>query len=134
MRCEPERDGPCRRCRKNGTRCVFTARANARQSPTRPLPERASTVNSEERSSDVLARLAVIEAILGIGDGNHVTPTFNALSSEPAHDPSVQDEDEGQGDPSLAGLWTATENLKRHAEDSQIRAWSRPVVSQLWFA
>ncbi|CAI6338713.1 unnamed protein product [Periconia digitata] len=134
MKCEPERGGSCRRCRKNGTPCVFTARANARQSPTRPVSEKASRSLSEKGSHDVMARLAVIETILGIDDKHYDIPTLQAFSSESAHAPLLAEENEDAGDPSLVGLWTATANLERYAEVTQTRAWSRSVVSQLWFS
>ncbi|KAF2707307.1 hypothetical protein K504DRAFT_483431 [Pleomassaria siparia CBS 279.74] len=124
MKCEPERGGPCRRCRVNKIECVFKPRANAR-SPSRDIIE--SILVTGETSSDILRRLAVIESVLGINTDQ--TSTTQVASSNIA---SVATIDEEEGNASLSGLWRPTANLRRFTDPRNTKIWSRSVVSQLW--
>lgn len=135
MKCEPDRGGPCRRCRVNKIECVFKPRANARpiynEAPTISPMSRPISNLSNETSSDVLARLAAIESILGIR-ADLTSPSSNTLASDTNRIAPNTEEDEG--DPSLRGLWQATVNLKRFNDPKMVKMWSRPVVSQLWLS
>ncbi|ORY11746.1 hypothetical protein BCR34DRAFT_483798 [Clohesyomyces aquaticus] len=128
MKCEPERGGPCKRCRNNKTECIFKPRANARQSIVTPTP--MITPMSNGASSDVIARLAVIESVLGIGNQARQSLISGTFSTNTATVTANVEEDEG--DPSLSGLWQATANLKRFTAPRHARIWSPTVVSQLW--
>jgi hypothetical protein len=133
MKCEPERGGPCRRCRVNKTECVFKPRANARSTynEVAAIPPMSLPISgmSNETSSAVLARLAAIESVLGIRAGP-TSPALSTLSSNTSRIAATIEEDEG--DPSLSGLWQATANLRRFNDPKNVKMWSRPVVSQLW--
>ncbi|KAF2004260.1 hypothetical protein P154DRAFT_543412 [Amniculicola lignicola CBS 123094] len=129
MKCEPERGGPCRRCRISKTECVFKPQVNARQPDAEIQPPNFS--GSEDTSPAVLARLAAIETVLGIR-GGPASPTLSALSSNRTFGAAQIGEDEG--DPVLSGLWQATANLRRFTDPQNVKVWSRSVVSQLWFS
>jgi hypothetical protein len=131
MKCEPAREGPCKRCRNNGTECVFKPRANARQSVAISSPE--SIPPNDTTSSEVMARLAVIESILGIGRNNG--PISSTSSIMYTNTPIIAHPlDEDEGDPNLSGLWQATAALKAYTGPEHLRIWSRSVVSQLWLS
>ncbi|KAL5115650.1 hypothetical protein ACEQ8H_006449 [Pleosporales sp. CAS-2024a] len=132
MRCEPVQGGPCRRCRNSKIECVFRPRANAR------LPANTTPVSnmsaSDQTPPDVLARLAVIEAMLGIGGNNPISPGPRAFPSTSPTEPAHEHHGEDQGDPALSGLWPAIEALQRRHRSGNTRAWSKYVVSQLWLS
>lgn len=131
MKCEPARGGPCRRCRNSKIECVFRPRANARQ--TTALIPANTLVPSEAASPDVMARLAVIEAVLGISGNNTTTSPGSGtfISTSPGIAAISEDE---QGDPTLSGLWPAIETLKGRNGSANARSWSKSVVSQLWLS
>jgi hypothetical protein len=76
-----------------------------------------------ETSPDVLARLATIESMLGIGAAPQ--GTTSTVSMAP---------DESEDDPSLSGLWEAAANLKRFTSPYNVKIWSHAVVVQLWIS
>jgi hypothetical protein len=133
MKCEPAQGGPCRRCKNSKIECIFRPRANARQSAA-ILP--ASTLSpSETPSADVMARLAVIESVLGIGGnvGRNNNPTSpnsaTFMLASPMNSTTIGIED---ADPALSGLWPAVECLKGYSATGNL--WSKSVVSQLWLS
>lgn len=128
MKCEPERDGPCKRCRNNQTECIFKPRANARQPDPMTSPQRLSITQGV--SAEVKARLDVIESILGIRPGGPLSPAHSSFTSSTPYMVPTQEED--PGDPSLSGLWQAADSLKKLMGSSHGKVWSRTVISQLW--
>jgi hypothetical protein len=84
-----------------------------------------------------MARLAVIESVLGIGGnaGRNNNPTSPSsatfMSTSPLNATIMDDEDP---DPALAGLWPAVECLKRYPVSVTSNLWSKSVVSQLWLS
>jgi hypothetical protein len=80
-----------------------------------------------------MARLAVIESVLGIGGNiNPISPaSATFLSTSPMNATVPEEEDV---DPALDGLWPAVEYLKRHLVSAPGTLWSKSVVSQLWLS
>ncbi|KAH3951409.1 hypothetical protein HBI56_079290 [Parastagonospora nodorum] len=132
MKCEPAHGGPCRRCRNSKIECVFKPRANARQ-PTATVSPKALPPHGSS-PPEVLARLAAIEAVLGMNGNNHpISPSSGTvISTSPVNTTNAEEED--QGDPTLGGLWPAVEFLRRRNVSATNRIWSRSVVSQLWLS
>ncbi|PVH78178.1 hypothetical protein DL98DRAFT_255716 [Cadophora sp. DSE1049] len=136
MKCEvdPDRTSSCKRCRLSQIPCIFKPRANAAAIPQelvvpsilRPLQEEgldASEPKLDPRT--VLARLAAIEALLGI-----------VSSSQPVWDDdvSLQTPDTESESP-FAGVWAAAAYLKLTTRPPQSsRIWSRAVIKQLWLS
>ncbi|KAF2027359.1 hypothetical protein EK21DRAFT_102562 [Setomelanomma holmii] len=128
MKCEPQRDGPCKRCRNSKTECIFKPRPNARQPD--PATSTGALQCSDDTSSQVMARLAVIESVLGISNSGSICPISERVSSlTPILTADLEDR---ESDPSLAERWQATANLRRFTAPKHSKIWSRPVVSQLW--
>ncbi|EAT82225.1 hypothetical protein SNOG_10831 [Parastagonospora nodorum SN15] len=112
--------------------CVFKPRANARQ-PTATVSPKALPPHGSS-PPEVLARLAAIEAVLGMNGNNHpISPSSGTvISTSPVNTTNAEEED--QGDPTLGGLWPAVEFLRRRNVSATNRIWSRSVVSQLWLS
>ncbi|KAH7409149.1 hypothetical protein BKA64DRAFT_388555 [Cadophora sp. MPI-SDFR-AT-0126] len=136
MKCEvdPDRTSSCKRCRLSQIPCIFKPRANAAAIPQelvvpsilRPLQEEgldASEPKLDPRT--VLARLAAIEALLGI-----------VSSSQPVLDDDVSLQTPDTESESLfSGVWAAAAHLKLTTRPPQSsRIWSRAVIKQLWLS
>jgi hypothetical protein len=132
MKCEPAQGGPCRRCRNSKIECVFRPRANARQPAAMVSPKIA--LPHEPASPDVMARLAVIEAVLGISRNNDPRSPGSGTVNSTSPIITANLEEEDQDDPSLSGLWPALESLKGRNATTNTRLWSRSVISQLWLS
>ncbi|KAH7093647.1 hypothetical protein FB567DRAFT_177989 [Paraphoma chrysanthemicola] len=128
MKCEPQRHGPCKRCRNSKTECVFIPRANARQPDASISP--GVPQSSEGSSSEVMARLSVIESMLGISSDVPISPTSDTFSTFIPI--TTTDPEENESGSNLSGLWQATADLKRFTAPKHMKIWSRRVVSQLW--
>jgi hypothetical protein len=134
MKCEPAPHGPCKRCRNSKIECIFKPRANARRSTSilDIFPSR-STEALGVTSPEVLERLAVIEAVLGIERNNTSNNANTSIprSNSPSSAASLDEQEANQG---LEGLWHTAAILKRYTPPDQRNLWSRSVVSQLWLS
>ncbi|KAH7380214.1 hypothetical protein DE146DRAFT_288085 [Phaeosphaeria sp. MPI-PUGE-AT-0046c] len=131
MKCEPTRDGDCKRCRNNKTECIYKPRANARQHVAVPPTPYISTTNPA--SPEVLARLAIIESILGINRDHDVPHPVAEKSPPPGPLDAASTETDSLNQDSY-GLSLAITRLRKYTEPHQQDMWSRDIVSQLWLS
>jgi len=136
MKCEvdPDRTSSCKRCRLSQIPCIFKPRANAAAIPQELVvpsilrPHQEEGLDASEPKLDpksVLARLAAIEALLGIASS-----TQSVLDD----DVSLQTPDTESESP-FSGVWLAAAHLKLSTRPPQSsKIWSRAVIKQLWLS
>ncbi|KAI1344499.1 hypothetical protein F5Y15DRAFT_113348 [Xylariaceae sp. FL0016] len=122
MKCRLDNGTVCRRCQRSGVQCIFLPRANAAT-----LPESLVDVQQIEFNGDVLRRLKIIEAQLGLnGMGS-------PLQERMHHVTDAVSPEETPEDIALRPLWDAVAVLEKLSTMStKPSIWRRSTIRHLW--